>query len=127
MTSPLVNEASEKSQEIEQKIREFFDKVNEVIGWVPGIFSGLIEPIVQGMEQVRQKMQEFWDRVNQLFEQPGNSERLREVGVQWADSIGNVLGEIADTVSRTSFGRISSGRAALPRPTGPPCPPRARR
>lgn len=99
MTSPLVNEASEKSQEIEQKIREFFDKVNEVIGWVPDIFSGLIEPIVQGMEQLRQKMQEFWDRVNQLFEQPGNSERLREVGVQWADSIGNVLGEIADTVS----------------------------
>ncbi|MGH4019494.1 MAG: hypothetical protein ACRDT0_09715 [Pseudonocardiaceae bacterium] len=99
MTNPLVNEAFEKSQEIEQKIREFFDKVNEVISWVPGIFSHLIEPIVQGMEQLGQKMQEFWDRVNQLFEQPGNSDRLRDVGVQWADSIGNVLGDIAGTIS----------------------------
>ncbi|MCA1674551.1 MAG: hypothetical protein LC799_20970 [Actinobacteria bacterium] len=99
MTNPLVHEASEKSREIEQKIQEFFDKVNEVISWVPGIFSHLIEPIVQGMEQLAQKMQEFWDRVNQLFEQPGNSDRLREAGVQWAEGIGNVLGDIAGTVS----------------------------
>lgn len=99
MTNPLVHEAWEKSQEIEQKIREFFDGVNEVIGWVPGIFSHLVEPIVQGMEQLRQKMQEFWDRVNQLFEQPGNSERLREAGARWAEDIGNVLGDLAATIS----------------------------
>lgn len=107
MTNPLVQEATEKTQEIEQKIEEFFDKVNEVISWVPGIFSHLIEPIVQGMEQLRQKVQEFWDRVNQLFEQPGNSDRLKEVGEQWVTSIGNVLGDIADTLSldrlRTNF------------------------
>ncbi len=107
MTNPLIREANEKTQEIERKIREFFDKVNEVISWVPGILSHLIEPIVQGMDQLRQKMQEFWDRVNQLFEQPGNSDRLKEVGEQWVTSIGNVLGDIADTLSldklRTNF------------------------
>ncbi|MGH3992324.1 MAG: hypothetical protein ACRDSN_07630, partial [Pseudonocardiaceae bacterium] len=62
-------------------------------------FSHLIEPIVQGMEQLAQKMQEFWDRVNQLREQPGNSDRLRDVGAQWAEGIGNVLGDIAGTIS----------------------------
>lgn len=60
MTNPLVYETSRKAQEIEQKVREFFDKVDEVISWVPGIFSHLIEPIVQGMEHLAQKIQEFW-------------------------------------------------------------------
>lgn len=107
MTNPLVREAFEKTQEIEDKIQEFFDRVNDVLSWVPGIFAHLIEPIQQGMEQLRQKLQEFWDRVNQLREQPGNSDRLKEVGEQWVTSIGNVLGDIADTLSldrlRTNF------------------------
>lgn len=37
--------------------------------------------------------------MNQLFEQPGNSDRLREAGAQWAGDIGNILGDIAGDVS----------------------------
>ncbi|HEX2297183.1 MAG TPA: hypothetical protein VHH34_01470 [Pseudonocardiaceae bacterium] len=99
MTNSLVLETSDKSREIEQKIQEFFDKVNQVISWVPWPASELLGPIQDGMERLAQKMREFWDRVNQLFEQPGNSDRLREAGAQWAEDVGNILGDIAGTVA----------------------------
>ena len=95
----LVQEASNKANEIEKKIQEFFDKVNDVLSWVPGFLSDLIEPIRRGIEALNQKLREFWDRVNQLWEQPGNSDRLKQVGEQWVNEVGNVLGDIAGTIA----------------------------
>jgi hypothetical protein len=96
--NPLVREAEEKAEEIERKIQEFFDRVNDVISWVPGFLSHLIEPIERGMQALAEKVREFWDRVNQLFQQPGNSERLKEVGERWVTDVGNICGEIAGTI-----------------------------
>jgi uncharacterized protein YoxC len=97
--NPLVREAQEKVQDIERKVQEFFDKVNDVLSWVPGFLSHLIEPIRAGIEALNQKLREFWDRVNQLWDQPGNSDRLKEVGEQWVTQVGNITGDIAGTIS----------------------------
>jgi hypothetical protein len=101
--NPLVRQADEKTKDIDSKIKDFFDKVNDVLSWVPGFLSHLIEPIKQGLDQLRQKLQEFWDRVNQLFEQPGNSDRLKEVGNQWVDGVGNPAGDIAGDIALTQL------------------------
>lgn len=98
MTS-AVAEAEGKSQEIEEKVQRFFDIVNDTISWVPWPASELLGPIEDGMENLAQEMQKFWDEVNQIFEQPGDADRLRQAGVAWADSIGNPLGDTAGDIS----------------------------
>lgn len=99
MTDVIVQQAMEKSHEIEERIKEFFDRVNDVLSWVPGFLADLIEPIVQGMEALRQKVEEFWERVRKLWEQPGDPGRLRQVGTQWVEQIGNGVGDVAENIS----------------------------
>ena len=98
MTSPIVQQAGDKSRELEQKVQEFFAKVNDVLDWVPSIFSDLIEPIKKGLEALRQKVKEFWDRVNQLFQQPGSPTRLHQVAEEWVNKVGNVIGDISGQI-----------------------------
>lgn len=98
MTNPLIQQASDKSRELNQKIQEFFDKVNDALSWVPGFLSDLIEPIKQGLEALQQKVKEFWDRVNQLFQQPGSPTRLHQVAEEWVDKVGNVVGDISGQI-----------------------------
>lgn len=97
MTSAIA-EASGKADEIEQKIQEFFNAVNDTISWVPWPLSDLIEPIERGMENLSQEVQKFWDEVKEPFEKPGNPDRLRQAGVTWSDSVGDPLGEIAGNI-----------------------------
>ncbi|XVV00335.1 hypothetical protein ACQPW3_23125 [Actinosynnema sp. CA-248983] len=57
-----------------------------------------IEPARLGMQVLGEKVREFWDRVNQLWDQPGDSDRLRAVGERWVTEVGNALGDIAGTI-----------------------------
>lgn len=98
MTSAIA-EASGKADEIEQKIQEFFEKVNGLISWVPWPASELIGPIEDGLEKINQEMQKFWQEVQEVFTQRGDPDRLREAGAAWAEGVGNALGEIAGKIS----------------------------
>lgn len=98
MTS-AVAEADRKFHEIDEKVRRFFEIVNDTISWVPWPASELLGPIEDGMEKLAQEMQKFWDEARQVREQPGNADRLREAGAAWANSIGNPLGDIAGNIS----------------------------
>lgn len=112
--NPLVQQANQKSREIDENIRKFFDQVNNVMSWVPTPLDYLIDPIRKGMELLAEKAREFWDRVNQIWDQPGDSDKLKEVGEQWVAQVGNMLGDIAGTVGLDKL-RTNvewSGRAA---------------
>ncbi|MQA64096.1 MAG: hypothetical protein GEU86_22170 [Actinophytocola sp.] len=98
MTSAVIDEAVEKADEIERKIQEFFDKVNDALSWVPWPFDDLIEPIERGMEQLRQKMGEFWDRLTDFLTNRGDPEKLKQFADEWRESIGNRIGDIAGDI-----------------------------
>jgi hypothetical protein len=99
MTNPLVREADEALKEIEDNIRKFFDAVNEVLSWVPGFLSDLIEPIRRGITWLNEKIKEFWDRVNKFRTQPGNSDRLKQIADDWNGKVGSRMGDVAGDVS----------------------------
>lgn len=99
MTSPAIQQANDKFHELQQKIDDFFNKVNDVLSWVPGFLSDLIKPIEDGLNALRQKVKEFWDRVNQLIDQPGSPTRLHQVAEDWVNKVGNVVGDIAGEIS----------------------------
>jgi hypothetical protein len=99
MTSPAIQQENDKFHELEKKIQEFFDEVNDVLSWVPGFLSDLIKPIEDGLAMLRQKVKEFWGRANQLIAQPGNPARLHQVAADWANVVGNAVGDIAGRIS----------------------------
>jgi uncharacterized protein YukE len=96
--NPLVQEAHRKSQEIDQNTTKFFDQVNSVMSWVPAPLEYLVDPVIRGMQLLNEKLREFWDRVKLLWEQPGDSDRLKQIGEQWVSQVGNALGDIAGTI-----------------------------
>lgn len=99
MTSPAIQQTNDTFHNLEQKIKEFFDKVNSVLDWVPGFLSHLIEPIKQGLDFLNQKVKEFWDRVNQLIDQPGSPTRLHQVAQDWVEKVGNAVGDVSGQIS----------------------------
>jgi predicted PurR-regulated permease PerM len=99
VTSPAIQQANDKFHDVDQKINDFFNKVSDVLSWVPGFLSDLIKPIEDGLNALRQKVKEFWDRVNQLINQPGSPTRLHQVAEDWVNKVGNVVGDIAGRIS----------------------------
>jgi hypothetical protein len=99
VTNPLVVQAKEKVDDVDRNIKRFFDVVNSTLSWVPAPLQWVIDKVEEGMRWLNQKIVEFWERVNQLFEQPGDSDRLRQVGTGWVEQVGNKLGDIAGTIT----------------------------
>ncbi|MFD4643237.1 hypothetical protein ACFWN2_38430 [Lentzea sp. NPDC058436] len=99
MTNPLVVQAKGNADEIDRAIRRFFDVINSTLSWVPAPLKWVIEKVQDGIRVVNVRIAEFWERVNQLFEQPGDSDRLRQVGTGWVEQVGNKLGDIAGTIT----------------------------
>jgi hypothetical protein len=99
VTSTAIQQSTGTFHELEQKILEFINKVNDTLNWVPGFLSDLIQPIKDGMAFLQQKAKEFWDRVNQLIDQPGSPDRLHQVGADWVAKVGNVVGDISGDIA----------------------------
>ncbi len=94
----LVHQAHEQSRDIDAKIREFHDQVNGVLSWVPPGLGHLVDPIRHGLEALGSVVRDFWDQVSRLWEQPGDSDRLKQVGERWVTDVGNILGDVAGTI-----------------------------
>jgi uncharacterized protein YukE len=100
LTSPAIQLAGSKFHELEQKIQEFFNKINDVLSWAQDFISDdLIRRIQQGLAELRDKITHFWDRVNQLIDQPGNPTRLHQVAEDWVNEVGNIMGDVSGRVS----------------------------
>ncbi|MFD1146339.1 hypothetical protein [Saccharothrix hoggarensis] len=96
--NPLVREAHRQTERIDQETRKFFEQVNSVMSWVPAPLEHLVDPILRNLALLDRKLREFWDRVNQLLEQPGDSDRLKQVGEQWVTRVGGALGDVTGTI-----------------------------
>jgi hypothetical protein len=99
VTNPLVVQAKEKVEDVDRNIKRFFDVVNATLSWVPAPLQWVIDRVQDGIRWLNEKISEFWSRVNQLFDQPGDSDRLRQVGTGWVEQVGNKLGDVAGTIT----------------------------
>ncbi|MCE6999837.1 hypothetical protein LZG04_34240 [Saccharothrix sp. S26] len=96
--NPLVQKAHQQTRKIDEESRRFFEQVNSVMSWVPAPLDYLVDPIVRNLALLDGRLREFQDRVNQLWDQRGDSDRLKQVGEQWVSQVGNALGDIAGTI-----------------------------
>lgn len=97
--SAVIEEAVDIADDINQKVNEFFEKVNDLLDWVPWPASELIDEVQEAMARLRQKVDEFWTKVEEFFTNTGNPDKLKEFADQWLNSIGNPVGEIADDIA----------------------------
>jgi hypothetical protein len=97
--NPLIDQAVGKLNEIEHQIEELFNKVNDVISWVPGFLSGAIEPVRNAMADLNKKTVEFWNACKHFATDRGNPSRLKAAAATWSDAVGNPIGDLAGAVS----------------------------
>ncbi|WP_424185827.1 hypothetical protein ACOBQX_28785 [Actinokineospora sp. G85] len=98
MTSALVREAANNAKDVEARVNDFWDAVEEALSWVPGSMGWAVEAVKSGLADLRRRLDEFWARVERLFAQPGDSDRLKEVGEQWATVVAEICSDIAGNV-----------------------------
>ncbi|MDT8909570.1 hypothetical protein [Amycolatopsis sp. PS_44_ISF1] len=99
MSDSTIRQAQDKCHDINRSIKDFFEKINDVLGWVPDFLSGMVSSIQDAIDALNEKLAEFWDRVNQLFGQTGSPDRLHQVAADWAGRVGNAVGDIAGPIS----------------------------
>ncbi|WP_309115772.1 hypothetical protein [Saccharothrix sp.] len=93
--NPLVQRAADESRAADSKVDQFFERVEQVLGFVPEPLRHLIEAIRLGLVALEEKIRDFQERIAGLWEQRGDADRLRQVGERWVAEVGDVLGDIA--------------------------------
>lgn len=96
---PIIAQTIGKLNEVERQVEELFNKVNDVISWVPGFLSDLVEPIRKAMDDLNRKMAEFWNSCKHFMTDRGSPSKLKAVAATWSDAIGNPIGGLAGAVS----------------------------
>ncbi|HUQ59543.1 hypothetical protein [Lentzea sp.] len=127
MTNALALQAAEKVEAVDRDLERFFDVVNATLTWVPPPLRPMIDQIEEDVRWLTGRIAEFRDRVSQVCRQTGDPDRLRQVGTGWVEQVGDVLGDIAGTLTldkmRTNVeweGRAARAYAAAvpPQPQG---------
>ncbi|MFD9704320.1 hypothetical protein [Lentzea sp. NPDC059081] len=99
MTDALVVQAEEKIKAVDRDLERFFDVVDATLTWVPPPLRWVVDEVGKGIRWLIEKIAEFRDRVGELWRQKGEPDRLRQVGTGWVERIGDVLGDVAGTVT----------------------------
>ncbi|MEJ2859009.1 MULTISPECIES: hypothetical protein [unclassified Saccharothrix] len=97
--NPLVRRADDESRTAASQVDQFFRQVEQVLGWVPDPLRHLIAPTRIGLAALERQTREFQERIARLWDQPGDSDRLRQVGERWVAEVGDVLGDIAGGIA----------------------------
>lgn len=96
--NPLTQQIDQKSREIDDNFRKFFSQVNGTLSWVPDALEYLVDPIIKSMNLLATATGDFWKWLEEQKAKCGDEDRLDEVGEQWVNKVGNVLGDIAGTI-----------------------------
>lgn len=96
---PIIDQTIGKLNEVERLVQQLFDKVNDVLSWVPGFLSDLIEPVRKGMNDLSNKMAEFWASCKHFMTDRGSPSTLKATAASWSDGVGNPIGDLAGAIS----------------------------
>jgi uncharacterized membrane protein YccF (DUF307 family) len=97
-------------EQIDQKIREasgttrnFTAQIDSVLSWVPEPLAYLIEPIAKSMKLLALGIDDLVKFCIEQYDNCGDEDRLRAVGLEWVTRVGDVLGDIAGDIGLDKF------------------------
>lgn len=97
--SAAIAEAFREVKEIEDGIREFFEKVNGLLEWVPGFLEDLIQPVLDGLEWLNRKVAEFWAEIREFLDNTGNPDKLERHSEALINNVANPLTTISGNIA----------------------------
>lgn len=102
MTAPggtaIIDRTLADMRAIEEKFREFMDKVRDLLEWVPGALESLIQPIIDLVNYVNEKFAQYQQAAQRLFTDVGDPDKLKQVGRQWIEEFSHTVDDIASTL-----------------------------
>ncbi|MFG1642348.1 hypothetical protein ACGFMK_18840 [Amycolatopsis sp. NPDC049252] len=96
--NPIIDRALEDMRAIEEKYREFMDKVRDLLDWVPSALESLVRPIIDLVDYVNGKFAECQNHLRLFWTDRGDPEKLKQVGKQWIEEFSHTIDEIAGTL-----------------------------
>lgn len=103
MGNPVITDALETVREIDKKVQEFFEMVNDWLEWVPGALEHLIDPILRGLDALRKKVEEFWAEVQDFLDNNGEPDKLHEHADKWRDEVGKKVKTLSEPVEEQNL------------------------
>ncbi|MCR6488604.1 hypothetical protein M8542_37825 [Amycolatopsis sp. OK19-0408] len=102
MTAPagtaIIDRTLDDMRAIEEKFREFMDKVRDLLDWVPSALESLVRPVIDLVNHVNGKFAEYSQAVQHFKDDRGDSDKLKQVGRQWIEEFSHTVDEIAGTL-----------------------------
>ncbi|WP_290056067.1 hypothetical protein [Amycolatopsis solani] len=102
MTAPggtaIIDRTLDDLRAIEEKFREFMDKVRDLLDWVPSALETLVQPVIDLVNYVNGKFGEYLLAVQRFKDDVGDPDKLKQVGRQWIEEFSHTVDEIAGTL-----------------------------
>lgn len=102
MTAPggtaIIDRTLDDLRAIEEKFREFMDKVRDLLDWVPSALQTLVQPVIDLVNYVNGKFGEYQRATEHFIFDRGDSDKLKQVGRQWIEEFSHTVDEIASTL-----------------------------
>lgn len=107
MSNPLVVMVDEKLVDIDRLIHKAFDRLNAATYWFPDLNTAI--------RYLSEKVKAFWEWIGYYWINRGDEAKLKKFAQAWEKRVGDVLGDIARTVSPNSLASndVWSGEAAV--------------
>lgn len=95
----IIQDVHDLAQQIENKIQDLFNGINDVLSWVPDFLSDLIQPIKDAVNTFDQSLQDFWNHINTVLSEPGSPDALNRAAQAWTNQVENIVTSVAGTLS----------------------------
>lgn len=102
MTAPggtaIIDRTLDDLRAIEEKFREFMDKVRDLLEWVPSALESLVQPVIDLVNFINEKFAAYRRATEQFWTERGDPDKLKQVGQQWIEEFSHTVDEIASTL-----------------------------
>lgn len=102
--NPLIQEILDLVEELQAKMQELQDKVNDALSRVPFFLDWVVDKIHDAWDWLVQKWNEFWDAADLIFSNMGSPEAIDQVTQGWSDSIGSPVSAQVQNADRALLG-----------------------
>ncbi len=103
MSDPLIEKINETLDNIQRKVDDLQNALNDTLGRIPGLLGWVADKILDAWNWFVGKLQEFWDWISNFLQHMGDPDRLTSTADAWSQSVG---GPVSARVGTADVGSL---------------------